>query len=52
MPSRFTGHRELAFGVLCLVLAIIAGITSSWIPAAILVIVGAVFVRRGLTKPK
>jgi hypothetical protein len=46
MPAR---TRFLGFGVFCLLLAIVAAVTASWIPLAILVIVGAVFVGRGLT---
>jgi hypothetical protein len=44
--------RNLAFGVLCLVLAIVAGVTSSWIPLAILLVVGAAFVARAATMNK
>lgn len=40
--------RLLTFGVGCLVLAIVAGLTASWIPLTVLVVLGAVFVARGL----
>jgi hypothetical protein len=45
MPIR---QRYLLFSGLCLVLAIVAAIAASWIPLAILVIIGAVFLGRGL----
>ena len=41
--------RYLAFGFLCLVLAIAAGVTASWVPLGVLVTLGAVFLVRGLT---
>ena len=44
--------RHLGFGVLCLLLAVIAAITGTWIPLAILLVVGAVFVGRGMTMPR
>ncbi|HEY5197338.1 MAG TPA: hypothetical protein VIJ51_09975 [Solirubrobacteraceae bacterium] len=41
--------RQLGFGVLCLVLAIVAGLTGGYIPLAVLLVVGATFIARGLT---
>ena len=42
-------NRHIGFGAFCLLLPIVAAVTASWIPLAILVIVAAVFVGRGLT---
>jgi hypothetical protein len=50
MRSRSTRTRDLGFGLVCLLLAIVATVTASWIPAVILVIVGAVFVGRAVSK--
>ena len=41
--------RYLAFASLCLLLAIGAGVTSSWVPLGVLVALGAAFLARGLT---
>jgi hypothetical protein len=41
--------RHLVFGALCLPLAIVAGVTASWIPLVILLVVGVVSIGRGLT---
>ena len=50
MPTgRDRSVRYLTFGLLCLALAVVAGVTSSWVPLAILVIIGALFVGLGVT---
>jgi hypothetical protein len=49
MGSPSTRNRDLGFGILCLVLAVVAGIAGSWIPLAILVVVGVVFLGRALS---
>jgi hypothetical protein len=48
MPQTSVRARDLAFGVICLLLAVLAAATASWIPLAVLVIAGIVFVGRGL----
>jgi hypothetical protein len=53
MGSRRSARtRYLGFGVLCLLLAVIAGVSSSWIPLVVLAVVGVVFVGRGLRVDK
>ena len=57
LDSRLMGFssartRHLVFGALCVLLVIVAGITASWIPLAILLVVGAVFIGRGVTMNK
>ncbi len=49
MSFASAGARHLGFGVLCLVLAMVAGLSGSWIPLGVLVVVGAFFIGRGLT---
>jgi hypothetical protein len=48
MRAGSTRSRYLGFGLLCLLLAVVAGIAASWIPLAILVVVGLVFIGRAL----
>ncbi len=45
MPAR---TRSLAFGLLCLALAILAALTASWVPLSILVLVGVVSIGRAV----
>jgi hypothetical protein len=40
--------RSVAFGMVCLVLAVVAAIAAAWVPLVILACVGAVFVGRGV----
>jgi hypothetical protein len=47
-PARSSRTRYLGFGVLCLLLAVIAGVSSSWIPLVVLAVIGVVFLGRGL----
>ncbi len=46
VPAR---ARQMGFGLGCLVLAILAALTASWVPFGILVVVGVVFIGRGVT---
>jgi hypothetical protein len=41
--------RHLGFGVLCLVLAVVAGLSASVVPLVVLLVIGIAFVGRGLT---
>ncbi len=52
-PARRRARRTryLGFGLACVVLAIVAALTASWMPLAILVVTGAVFVTRGIAGP-
>lgn len=47
LPAR---TRNLGFGLGCLALAILAALTASWVPFGILVVVGLVFIGRGIAK--
>jgi hypothetical protein len=49
MSAASARTRELGFGALCLVLAIVAAVSGSWIPCAILAVVGLAFIGRGMT---
>lgn len=49
-PSGLTPKtRSLTFGIGCLALAIVAGLTASWIPLVVLVALGAVSIAKGST---
>jgi hypothetical protein len=45
VPAR---QRNVGFGLGCLTLAILAALTASWVPLAILVVVGVMFIGRGI----
>jgi hypothetical protein len=49
MSTASARTRQLGFGALCLVLAIVAAVSGSWIPCAVVAVVGLVFVGRGMT---
>jgi hypothetical protein len=44
-PSR---TRNIGFGLGCLALAILAALTASWVPLGLLVLLGVVFIGRGI----
>jgi hypothetical protein len=48
MREMSVATRSVVFGVLCLVLAVVAAIAAAWVPLVILALLGAAFVGRGV----
>jgi len=51
-PHAAARAKYLGLGSACLALAIVAGATASWVPLAILLIIGLAFIARGAAVKK